>query len=216
MQTQYLASDDANPEFVGTKNPDASLSVKFYSKPMQNEFESQKQGRPIFSDCDFVKIFLPGDDKNIIDTFVREDHKERFPRQWQHYVNKRPGDQQLVDKTPLSEWSRITPSQAEELRALKFFAVEDVANASDAALQRIGMIGGMGAFKFRESAQRFLKIAAGDAQDAKLSVALAEQTEKNVAMEVQMQAMQAQLAALAKANEPEPEAAPRRGRPPNS
>ena len=85
--SQMIASDDNNPNFVGQRNPDSALSVLFYSKAMQNEFESKKQGRPIFFDVDMVRIFLPGDDKNIIDTFARDDHKERFPRQWEHYRN---------------------------------------------------------------------------------------------------------------------------------
>lgn len=217
--SQMIASDDANPNFVGQRDPDKSLSVMFYSKPVQNEFESAKQGRPIFSDVDFVKIYLPGDDKNIIDTYARQDHKDRFPKQWAHYANKRAGDQQMIDKTPLSQWPRISASQAEELRAMKFFAVEDIANASDATLQRLGMVGGMGGFAFREAAKLFLSRAAGDAQDAKLQTALNQQAQENAMLKEQMAAMQAQLAALASKAEPvieETEETPRRGRPPKS
>lgn len=199
---ELLASDDANPNFVGQRDPDRALSVMFYSKPVQNHFESEKQGRPIFTDMDFVKIFLPGDDKNVIDTFVRDDHKSRFPRQWQHYQNKHAGDQQLIGKTPLKEWPRISAAQAEELRALKFFSVDDIANASDAALQNIGMVGGMAPHAFREAAQRFLKVAAGDAKNSKLEKTLAEQNATIAAQAEQMAAMQATLDKLAKAAEP--------------
>ncbi len=205
QSAQLIASDDANPNFVGQRDPDKSLSVRFYSKAEKNEFESQKQGRPIFFDVDMVQIFLPGDDKNIINTYARDDHKTRFPLHWAHYINKRAGDAQMINKTPLTEWTRLTASQAEELRAMKFFAVEDIANASDAALQRIGMVGGMGAFAFREAAQRFLKIAAGDAQDAKLQEALAAQTQANAELQSQMATMQQQLAALAAKSAPEGE-----------
>ena len=221
MNAQMVASDDANPNFVGAHNPDDRLPVMFYSKAVKNDFESQKQGRPIFYDVDMVKIFVPGDDTLVVDTYVREDHKQKWPRQWAHYQNKKGGDQRLVGKTPLTEWPRLSQSQVEELRAMKFFSVDDIANASDMALQGIGMVGGMSPFAFRDAAQRFLKVAAGDAADAKLQAQLAEQTQANASLQAQMLAMQQQLAALASKTEPLEESAeviepPRRGRPPKT
>jgi len=221
MQAQMVASDDANPNFVGAHNPDDRLPVVFYSKAVKNEFESAKQGRPIFFDVDMIKIYVPGDDTLVVDTFVREDHKQKWPRQWAHYQNKRSGDQRLVGKTPLTEWPRLTQSQVEELRAMKFFSVDDIANAGDSALQSLGMVGGMSPFAFREAAQRFLKVAAGDAQDTKLQQALAAQTQANADLQEQMKAMQAQLAALAAKSAPEAEddeveTTPRRGGPPKA
>lgn len=189
-QNQYIASDVENPNFVGAHNQDQGVSAMFYSRPIQNMHESKVQGRPIFTDVDMVKIYVPGDDKNVIDTFARDDHKERFPRQWAHYFNRRDGDQLLVGKTPLAAWQRLTPAQAEELRALKFFSVDDIANASDTALQRIGMIAGMAPTAFREAAQRFLALASGEAQESKIA-------SENAELRQQMAAMQEQLAKLA-------------------
>lgn len=140
------------------KGADTRLAVQFYTRPVQNEFESNRQGRPIFLDCDFVKIFVPGDNLSVIDQPVREDHKTRFPIQWAHYQNKHGGDTKEIG-TPLSQWALLTPAQCEELRALKFYTVENVANASDAALQRINMIAGMSPYAFRDRAARFLKSA---------------------------------------------------------
>jgi len=140
------------------KGADSRLAVQFYTRPVQNEFETQRQGRPIFLDCDFVKIFVPGDSLSVIDQPVREDHKTRFPIQWAHYQNKHGGDSKEIG-TPLSQWALLTPSQVEELRALKFYTVENVANAADIALQRINMIAGMSPYAFRDRAVRFLKSA---------------------------------------------------------
>jgi hypothetical protein len=200
--SQLVASDVNHPDYVGQRNPDAALSVLFYSKPQQNNFESEKQGRPIFYDADMVKIFLPGDDKTVIDTFAREDHKRRFPLQWAHFSNKKEGDQRLAGKTPISQWQRITPAQAEELRAMKFIAVEDVANASDGQLQAIGMCAGMAPHAFRLAAQSYLRVAAGEAQETKTAEALATMTAENDTMKQQMAAMMARLEALAAATPP--------------
>lgn len=194
--SQLVASDVNHPDYVGQRNPDAALSVLFYSKPQQNNFESEAQGRPIFFDADMVKIFLPGDDKTVIDTYAREDHKRRFPLQWAHYQNKQEGDQRLAGKTPISQWQRITPAQAEELRAMKFLAVEDVANASDGQLQAIGMIAGQSPHSFRAAAQTYLRMASGEAAETKATAALAAVTEENASMKEQMAQMQAQMAAL--------------------
>lgn len=195
--SQLVASDVAHPDYVGQRNPDAALSVLFYSKPLQNNFESEAQGRPIFYDAEMVKIFLPGDDKTVIDTFTREDHKKRFPLQWAHFKNKQEGDQRLAGKTPLSQWPRITPAQGEELRAMKFLSVEDVANASDGQLQAIGMCAGMAPHAFRAAAQSYLRVANSEATDTKNAEALAVVTAENAEMKQQMAAMMERMEALA-------------------
>lgn len=153
-----LASDDANPNFAGARDPDATLSVRFYNKAVQNNFKTGRESRPIFEDVVYVHIETPGNDKNIIDTPARDHHKERFPRQWAHYMNTH-GTEMTEIGTPLEAWPLITAAQAEELKALKFRTVEHIANASDLNISAIGMIGGMAATSFRARAQAFLEAA---------------------------------------------------------
>jgi hypothetical protein len=204
--SSMLASDLNNPEFAGPINPDSRLAVIFYSKPVVNEFESEKQGRPIFRDVDFVRIMVPGDSTLTVDTFAREDHKKRFPLQWAHYQNKHGGDSREMG-TPLTEWQRITRSQAEELRALKFFTVESIATASDAQLQKIGMIAGMSPYSFRDHAVRDLKASQGSAVAKESEDRAKAAEERIVAIEAERQKerdetaqkladMQAQIQAL--------------------
>lgn len=161
-----IASDDNNPNFIGAKDPDAALSVIFYKKPLKLEYQSELEKRPIFQDVDFVKITMPGNLTSIIDTPVREEHKSRFPRQWQAYKNRVDDSAGVGVGTPISEWPRITPSQAEELRALKFYTVDAIAHASDAQLQGIGMVAGQSVFTFREDARRFLSLADATSKQA--------------------------------------------------
>jgi hypothetical protein len=168
-----LASDAANPEFVGAHNPDSRLAVQFYVKPIQNNFRTLEAGRPIFEDVVYVKIFTPGDQLNIIDTPARDDHKARFPMHWAHYQNTHGGDSREVG-TPLKQWPLLTASQAEELKAIKFFTVEQIANASDAQIQKIGMAGGMDVHALRARAQAFLQVA----QDTAVPQKQAEEIER--------------------------------------
>lgn len=150
-----IASDANNPEFVGAHNPDTRLSVRFYVRPIRNMFESEKQKKDVFNDVEYVEIKVPGDMLNVIDTPAQQHHKDRFPLQWAHFQNTQGKGGELG--TPLSEWGDLTPAQVEELRHLKFYTVEHIANASDAHISNIGMLSGMSAYKFRDKARAFLK-----------------------------------------------------------
>ena len=160
------------------RNADENLYAEFYIKPVKQNFASEEAGRPIFQDVVFVKIMTPSDQLTQIDTIAREDHKARFPRQWMHFQNKQAGQQQIVG-TPVGEWPQLTASAAEELRALKFFTVELVANANDGQLQRIGMIAGMSPNSLRDKARAFLNLANDSAEEAKREAEIAELKAEN-------------------------------------
>ena len=160
------------------RNGDENLYAEFYIKPVKQNFASEEAGRPIFQDVVFVKIMTPSDQLTQIDTIAREDHKARFPRQWAHFQNKQAGQQQVIG-TPVGEWPQLTASAAEELRALKFFTVELVANANDGQLQRIGMIAGMSPNSLRDKARAFLNLASDSAEEAKREAEIAELKAEN-------------------------------------
>ena len=127
-------------------NADSHLHVEFYT----NDQKPYKD-RP----APFVRIIVPGDKTNIVDQPVREDHKERFPRQWLHF-QMQSGDGPVIG-TLLQQWNtddeeNFSLHQMAELQILKFQTVEQVATASDSQLQRIGM-GGAG---LRERAKTYL------------------------------------------------------------
>lgn len=193
-----IASDLNNPQFAGAiANPDSRLHVVFYSKPVENAFRSKQEQRPIFDQVDFVRITIPGDKLNIIDTFVREDHKQRFPMQWANYQNRKSENGEgAISGTPITQWPRITIAMAEELKALKFYTVESIASASDAQLQGIGMIAGQSIFSFRDDAKRFLMTAEAAAKLKEADEKLKEAERKEADMRAQMETMQAQMAQL--------------------
>ena len=208
-----LASDLDNREFVGATNPDDQLAVQFYIRPVQNEHKTIGEGRPIFEDLTFVKIFTPGNALNIIDCPARDEHKARFPRQWAHFQNTH-GDSREIG-TPLSQWPLLSPSQIEELRALKFFTVEQISGSSDANINRVGMLAGMSPYTFRDRAKNFLDVARGEAdvsrRDAEIEKLRSEQAAKDAEHAEAMAQMKAQLDALTQALMPQGDAAERRG-----
>ena len=144
-------------------NADAHLTVMFYEHD-----RAPYQGVP------FVRIMTPGDQLNVIDQPAREDHKRRFPHQWLSFQMNQGG---MVVGTSLADWNRDAPddlnrNQLAELQILKFSTVEQVANATDGQLQRVGM-GGVG---LREKARRFLTrqnadVQSGEIDDLKAQIA---------------------------------------------
>lgn len=153
-----IATDDSNPNFVGANNPDSRLWVRFYMRPLQNAFETEQQGRPIFADTLFVEIRIPGDNLTIIDRPANASDQARFPRHWAHFQNTQGKDDGNVG-TPLTQWPFLRPAQVEELRALKFYTVDQIAFASDQQLGNIGMIAGVNPLSLRDRAKLYLETA---------------------------------------------------------
>lgn len=181
MQIGQLASDANNPQFAGATDPDAVLHVVFYIRAVQNNFESAKQQKPVFQDELFVKISAPGNNLNVIDRPADDRDKARFPKQWLIFQNTQ-GHGEQVTGMPLTEWTFLSKSRVEELRARKFFTVEQIAGASDLQTQSMGMDG----MTLREKARVFLANAAkaADAQakadeNQALKTQLAEQDAKH-------------------------------------
>lgn len=168
---QLLASDVANPEFVGAQNPDSLLHCEFYMhNPVDkwaSEEASYKEGRTITirkykAEVPFARIMRPGDSTSIIETEVREEHKRRWPNQWLYFQmnNGMLDEGAQMQGWKLQDWDELKdqPEQVRDLNYKRFYTVEQLAGASDGSVQGLG-IGGLG---LREKARKSLrdKIAA--------------------------------------------------------
>lgn len=139
-----LASDFNNPEFAGAKDPDAVLSVEFYDFAALDKWETDKTGiKTYLPECPYVRISIPGNQNNVVETPAGPWHAQRFPRQWLAYQMSK-GMIANADDVPgwkIEEWPELNPEQARKLRFLRFTTVEQIAGASDAQVQGIGMDG---------------------------------------------------------------------------
>ena len=169
-------------------NPDSRLNVKFYQRAINNEFKSALEGRPIMEMRDFILIEVPGDNLTVIDTFAVDEHKERFPVQWARYQNeKTDGD---IEGTLLNDWPVLNAAIAAELKHFKFYTVEQVAAASDAQLNTLGMAAGMSPLARRDKAKAYL----GSAKDTALVQQQADELSKRDEIIARMEAQIAELA----------------------
>ena len=130
---------------------DHKLYVVFYNKPVQLGFKSQEAGRPIFEDRAHIRIHVPGDKTTVIDDEVNDLHKRRFPKQWEKFQQ---AQSQSPEGTPVEQWPQLTGSQAQELKAVNVFTVEQLADMSDGQVMKF-----MGGMTLRDKAKAFLLVA---------------------------------------------------------
>jgi len=176
--SDVMVYDDQNMNEANVWAADSRLWVQFYSRAVQNKFKSDESGRPIFDEIPFVKIIVPGDKNLIVDTPAMEEHKHRFPKQWDRYKN---GQKQSLDGTPLEAVTWLTVGQVAEFKALNICTVEQLADVPDQLAQRF-----MGCFELRRKAQAFLEAAKGEAATSKLAAELDKRDKEIEALKAQM------------------------------
>lgn len=116
---------------------DDQLIVLFYSRPVEDPAKSLEAGRKICVDRDYVKIYHPGEgNTNQIDRPVNTNDQRRFTRQWEQYLHNRT---QAPEGTPIDLLYPNNPSTAENLRGMGVFTIEQAANLSAHAQDRVGM-----------------------------------------------------------------------------
>jgi len=163
---------------------DKGVYAKFYFFPMEDHKASAEQGRPIFSDREFIEIIAAGNQNNIVRRPATEMDRQRFRRQ---YTMFKQGDEDQVVGTPLKEVPWITRSQIEEFAYRKIRTLEDLAGMSDAQCNAPGM------YDMKRKAEAWLKKA--------------NEAAPFTAMSAEIEALKAELAALkTQAEEPKKKA----------
>lgn len=188
---------DDTPDFDAAADKGDNARPRFYTKPVKNNFRSESEGRPIFDEKEFVEILVPGDRKTVMDTFVKDEHKRRWPRE---YAAFKAGLEVPTEGTPLEEWPAITRSQVEELRFGHIRTIEQLAELPDDALNRSVSMGG---FALREKAKRHLEALAGNAQTEALAAESARKDEIIAEQKRQYEALLERVAAIEAQTKPE-------------
>jgi len=135
------------------QRPNTQLWVTFYPGKIPNEFRSGQTGKPEFDLVDFVRIAVPGDPTNVIERPKRDSDEYEWPGQWNAY--KRATTYRPENGTPVEDWPRLDVATVAKLKALEFHTVEQIAGASDAQIQKIGM----GCYELRTKAMAYIEQA---------------------------------------------------------
>jgi hypothetical protein len=177
------------------------IYAEFTNDSVEMKFLSEKEGRPIFEDREFVRIIIAGDRNSEVYREATDYDKERFHEVYDRFKRGMEGRDQIVG-TPLKQWALMKPSQIRELEGIKIFTVEHLAALSDGQKQQLGM----GSHELVAAAKAYLEAA-------KDSSAAAFYATENERLRTDIAAMQQQIAELAaQASQSEERRGP--GRPP--
>ena len=189
--------------FDGNRMPTGRDPVqpRFHIEAIQDEAASAREGRPIFRHEERVQHLMPGSPNSPVER-VRQEHIDRWPEQ---YAAFKRGSEMSIEGTPIEQWNILNRGMVMELKAIGFQTIEQIADASDLALQRIPRLG----HKLRERAKAYLD----DAEASKLTEQLAAADERNKSLIASQQRQIDELTAMvnrlhaqvtAKADEPSP------------
>ena len=124
---------------------------RFYLKPVRQGFRSEAEGREVYEDREYVEIIVPGDKHSIVDVAVKDEHRDRWSRQYEAFKKSQDAPE---EGTPIEEWAPIGASQALELKSSHVRTVEHLAGLSDSQLAKVVPMGGYG---LREKAKAWLQ-----------------------------------------------------------
>lgn len=184
-------------EFLETPNPDMftqmgkgdeRLAVRFFKKAARDDVASDREGRMVFRELEWVHIMVPGDRDHIIIRPAGEGDKRRFSKQ---YADFRAGNSDQVIGTPLEMWNKLNLAQIEEFRYIGVRTVEQLSELNDIACQKYP-----GAYKLKEEAGKFIALLKEEAPLKKMMSELEKRDSEQAAMRAQMEAMAAELAQL--------------------
>lgn len=169
------------------------VHARFHYHPYLNGLKSREAGVKVYDDKLYVEILVAGQDKQTVNRPAQEKDKVRFHLEWAAFLN---GDQGRRTGTPIAEWPRMmqTPAMAKMLESIHIFTVQDLAACTDEVVPKLGM----GGYKLREDAKRFLELAKGEAQDDEARAL----REKNADLEKRLAELEAKMAAPVESEEP--------------
>lgn len=137
------------------------LHITFHADAVKDEAASQKEGRPVFKDVEFVTIKFVGDKHNELvapahstgsmrdpETNERLTYAQQF---WKHYEAFQRNMSMREAGTPLEEIG-LSQAKIKELNASNVHTVEALAGLDGTFLQKLGM----GARELKVKAEQYL------------------------------------------------------------
>lgn len=164
---------------------DSKLFVSFSMRPHPNKAKSEKEGRPIYEQREYITIMVPGDKTNVVCRPVQELDRRRFHAK---YAAFKAGNQDVVTGTPLDTVPWITREQVEELKYFNVRTLENLADLADVHAQKF-----MGINSLRQRARDAIALAKEQAPALRLTQELRDRDTRIEALEKRMAEMAAQI-----------------------
>lgn len=208
------------------QGPDGT-ALRFFERPTKNNFQSEKNGRPIFDTSLLVEVMVPGSRESTPEfeverTYCEEAGKdasgnrliERSPKYMQYAAQiesyKAQNGVGLASGTPISQWPNVDAGTAATLKAAGIQTVEMLAAVQDTHLPNLGIGGRV----LRDQAAAYLQTQQFGIPTAKMAADTAHLTEENVRLKQENTDLTARLSqalaelASARTGQPAPTPAP--------
>lgn len=170
---------DADSGFTNQK--DARNYARFYTKWKRNNFLSEKEGAEVGENRDYVMIICPGQPKTEVHREATDLDKRMHPQEWNDY---KEGREQRIAGTPIEVLPGLPQGQADALKAMYIYTIEQMANLSDMGIQKVGM----GGNELRLKCKAYLE--KNTAEVTKLKSELAERDAQIAALMARMDALE--------------------------
>lgn len=157
--------------------------VEFRQVAVENRDASVEAGAKVYNDEDFAFITPIGSkdrmERKVSDWFAHlevEVEGGRFAPEWLRqykgaYAAWKEGLEPPLDGTPIRQWSVLSPAQVKSLLELRVLTVEDLAQANEETIRRLGM----GGRDLKNKAVTWLESAQNVGSVAERCVALTEE-----------------------------------------
>lgn len=175
--------------------------VQFETRPMEDKEATLREGRVMMKDVDFVKVTPPYSKdcfEQKADTWfenVKINVKNgRTPQDWldiwlKTYEHFKLGKEEPINGISIKNWSSITPSQVKNLLSIGIKTVEDIAQANDEGLKRMGM----GARELQNRAKAFLQATK---DHGPITIENAALKEENIQLKGTIESLQSKIESL--------------------
>ena len=117
-------------------NPTGGVFPNFFMRLVLDHAETNKQGRDVHKEVEWVELFIVGDKYTKPSRKVSEEDKMRWPDKYKAFIE---GREMPLKGTAIDQWNTISRSRAADLKSMHIRTVEDLAALDDSAIQRIGM-----------------------------------------------------------------------------
>ena len=191
--------------------------VMFEMRAIIDRQASEANGHATYKDTPFAMI-TPAGSKDCVEKVAEEwldqieqaSYKGAYPIDWvprfkQAFEMWKKGEEVPPHGTPLKMWPQITPAELMMCKGANVLTVEDLAEANEQLLQRIGMIGRV----LKNKAEAWLKASTG----GKVSEEIAALKEENRRLQEQNESLNEKMNRVLAQMGDEPK---RRGRPPTN
>jgi hypothetical protein len=178
---------------------DGKLFVEFYRKPVLQPGKSRDEGRAVYEEVDYIRIYVPGDKSSVIERPVNVMDAERFA---DRYKKWQAGQEEAVIGTPLSALPGMSPAKVEEYKFFKIVTVEQLAEANDNLGQKF-----MSYHADKNRAKNFIEVAKNNAPVEQMRTELEKRDAEIENLRSMVEALQANVATKKRAVAAEPQTA---------